>query len=167
MMRAVWCSVMDGCMSMTDPQHTNPVWTGRLAQWRTSMLTRCRDAGAWCVALIKGPSNTLPLVPSENIAGRALVTVIAIMTFLAALTAVSAQMIASAATDWQTSVATEMTIQVRPTPPLLGLGLGLQLELGLGCSDHPGAVHASAVMVRVRVTIRVCGVGGEPVYCYG
>jgi hypothetical protein len=31
-----------------------------------------------CVALIKGPSNTLPLVPSENIAGRALVTVIAI-----------------------------------------------------------------------------------------
>ena len=103
-------------MSMTDPQHTNPVWTGRLVQWRTSILTGCRDAGAWCVALIKGPSNTLPLVPSENIAGRALVTVIAIMTFLAALTAVSAQMIASAATDWQTSVATEMTIQVRPVP---------------------------------------------------
>ena len=103
-------------MSMTDPDPQTPTPAQRLAQTRATLLAGWREGCAWCVALIKGPSNNLPLVPSKNIAGRALVTVIAIMTFLAALTAVSAQMIASAATDWQTSVATEMTIQVRPVP---------------------------------------------------
>ena len=58
----------------------------------------------------------MPLVPSDSIAGRALVTVIAIMTFLAALTAGVAMLIAAAANDWQSDVSREMTIQVRPTP---------------------------------------------------
>ena len=57
----------------------------------------------------------MPLVPADTIAGRALVTVIAIMTFLAALTAGFAMLTASAASDWQSDVAREMTIQVRPT----------------------------------------------------
>lgn len=58
----------------------------------------------------------MPLVPSDSIAGRALVTVIAIMTFLAALTAGFAMLIADASQGWQQDVAHEMTIQVRPTP---------------------------------------------------
>ena len=57
----------------------------------------------------------MPLVPADTIAGRALVTVIAIMTFLAALTAGFAMLTAGAASDWQSDVAREMTIQVRPT----------------------------------------------------
>jgi cell division transport system permease protein len=56
----------------------------------------------------------VPLVPAESIAGRALVTVIAIMTFLASLTAGAAMLISDAAQDWRHSVAREMTIQVRP-----------------------------------------------------
>lgn len=55
-----------------------------------------------------------PLVPAASIAGRALVTVIAIMTFLASLTLGTAMLIADAAQSWQGSVAREMTIQVRP-----------------------------------------------------
>lgn len=55
-----------------------------------------------------------PLVPVESIAGRALVTVIAIMTFLAALTAGAAQLVASASSEWQSAVAREVTIQIRP-----------------------------------------------------
>jgi len=58
----------------------------------------------------------VPLVPAASIAGRALVTVVAIMTFLAALTAGTAILIADAAQGWDQSIAREMTIQVRPTP---------------------------------------------------
>ena len=57
-----------------------------------------------------------PLVPAASIAGRALVTVIAIMTFLAGLTAGAAQLVADASAGWRASVAREATIQVRPVP---------------------------------------------------
>ena len=58
----------------------------------------------------------MPLVPAASIAGRALATVVAIMTFLAALTAGIAMLIAAASHDWQDDVSREMTIQVRPMP---------------------------------------------------
>ncbi len=54
------------------------------------------------------------LVPASTIAGRALVTVVAIMTFLASLAAGAAILIADASRGWQDQVAHEMTIQVRP-----------------------------------------------------
>lgn len=60
------------------------------------------------------PRRDVPLVPAASIAGRALVTVIAIMTFLASLAAGSALLIAGASEDWQRSVSREVTIQVRP-----------------------------------------------------
>ncbi len=63
-----------------------------------------------------GRRQEVPLVPAASIAGRALVTVIAIMTFLAALTAGTAILIADAAQGWDQSIAREMTIQVRPIP---------------------------------------------------
>jgi cell division transport system permease protein len=55
-----------------------------------------------------------PLVPRSTIGGRALVAVIAIMTFLAALTTGAVVLVVGAATEWQSDVAREMTIQVRP-----------------------------------------------------
>lgn len=54
------------------------------------------------------------LVPSASIAGRSLVTVIAIMTFLASLTAGGAIMVGEASRGWGETVAREATIQVRP-----------------------------------------------------
>ena len=65
----------------------------------------------------------MPLVPGASIAGRALVTVIGIMTFLAALTAGAALLIANASDGWRESVSREITIQVRPMP-----GRDLELE---------------------------------------
>ena len=56
----------------------------------------------------------MPLVPASTIAGRALVTVIAIMTYLAALAAGAAFLIAGASDGWRNSISREMTIQVRP-----------------------------------------------------
>jgi cell division transport system permease protein len=56
-----------------------------------------------------------PIVPLDSIAGRALVAVIAIMTFLASLTVGGVVLVGAAAGEWQSAVAREMTIQIRPT----------------------------------------------------
>lgn len=56
----------------------------------------------------------VPLVQRDSISGRALVTVVAIMTFLAALSAGAAFLVAQASDGWQNQVSREMTIQVRP-----------------------------------------------------
>lgn len=58
----------------------------------------------------------MPLVPADSIAGRALVVVIAIMTFLACLTAVGALLIAQASQGWRADVSREVTIQIKPHP---------------------------------------------------
>src|SRR3954467_13367905 len=55
------------------------------------------------------------IVPADSISGRALLAVIAIMTFLAALTLGAVVLVRSAAGDWQSAVAREVTIQVRPS----------------------------------------------------
>lgn len=56
------------------------------------------------------------LLPVASIAGRALIIVIAIMTFLASLTVGTVELIASASSSWQGEIAREVTIQVRPRP---------------------------------------------------
>src|SRR5882672_4110184 len=55
------------------------------------------------------------IVPADSISGRALLAVIAIMTFLAALTLGAVVLVRSASGDWQSAVAREVTIQLRPT----------------------------------------------------
>lgn len=66
------------------------------------------------------PDNALerqtPLVPTSSIAGRSLVIVIAIMTFLAALAAGAALLVADASVDWRKEVAREASVQIRPAP---------------------------------------------------
>jgi len=57
-----------------------------------------------------------PLVPTDSIAGRSLVIVIAIMTFLAALAAGAALLVADASADWSQEIAREASVQLRPTP---------------------------------------------------
>ena len=59
-------------------------------------------------------ARDVPLVPAASIAGRALVTVIAIMTFLAGAHGGHRHAVADAADGWRGAVAREMTIQVRP-----------------------------------------------------
>jgi cell division transport system permease protein len=55
-----------------------------------------------------------PLVPAATVAGRALAIVIAIMTFLAALAAGFAFVLADTSREWRGAVGVEMTIQVTP-----------------------------------------------------
>jgi cell division transport system permease protein len=58
--------------------------------------------------------DRLALLPADSISGRSLVTVIAIMTFLATLTGGSAMLVREASRDWSAAAAREMTIQIKP-----------------------------------------------------
>jgi cell division transport system permease protein len=89
----------DGCMSTTNPIET------MIEPWDDI------DPGA---ALDRAPRGSASIVPGSSIAGRSLVAVVAIMTFLAALTTGAAMLVVSTANDWQAEVGREVTVQVRP-----------------------------------------------------
>jgi cell division transport system permease protein len=83
----------------------------------TDAMTTEADHDATAAEMPGGPPpGTRSIVPRDTIAGRALVAVIAIMTFLAALTLGAVVLIRATATDWQSEVSREVTIQVRPVP---------------------------------------------------
>ncbi len=68
--------------------------------------------------------KTAPIVPPQNIAGRALVFVIAIMTFLSCLTLGAVTLVRDTASTWESQIAREATIQIRPVD-------GLDMEAAL------------------------------------
>ncbi len=61
------------------------------------------------------PRFDTPLVPRNSISGHALIAVVAIMTFLASLTTGAVILVNRAASEWQSDVAREVTIQVVPS----------------------------------------------------
>lgn len=65
-------------------------------------------------AMTPMPRAEAPIVPRSTIAARALVAVVAIMTFLASLTTGAVMLVRASANDWQADVAREVTIQIRP-----------------------------------------------------
>jgi cell division transport system permease protein len=89
------------------------------------------------------PNAMTPIVPPNSISGRALVAVIAIMSFLAALTLGAVVLVRGAAAEWQSQVAREMTIQIRPAE-------GRDLEAAVGRAVElvratPGIADARAL----------------------
>ena len=80
------------------------------------------------------PKRDVPLIPRDSVAGRALVVVIAIMSFLASLTAGGALLIAQASQGWRSEVVREVTIQLKP-------GAGENIE---GLVDKAVAVSKQA-----------------------
>lgn len=79
-----------------------------------------------------------PIVPPDSIAGRAMVLVIAIMTFLSCLTLGAVTLVRDTAAAWQTEIAREATIQIKPAE-------GLDME---GALARARAVAASYRGVR-------------------
>lgn len=101
-MRGGWCCMKGACTSMIEVEVTN---------------MKGIDHGARTAA----PRAALPrfdtaLVPRNSISGRALIAVVAIMTFLASLTTGAVILVAGAASEWQSDVAREVTIQIIPAP---------------------------------------------------
>jgi len=60
--------------------------------------------------------NMSPIVPRGSIAGRALIAVVAIMTYLASMTTGAVLLVRASAAEWQSDVSSELTIQLRPSP---------------------------------------------------
>ncbi|MBN8961775.1 MAG: ABC transporter permease [Rhizobiales bacterium] len=58
--------------------------------------------------------NVSPIVPRGSIVGRALVVVVSIMTFLACISTGAVLLVRASAAEWQSDVASELTVQVRP-----------------------------------------------------
>src|SRR3982074_1027891 len=99
MRRGGWCCIRGGCISMsrTGNEH-GPLMD--LGHERPQVPARAR--------------NLSPVVPRASIAGRALVAVVAIMTFLASITTGTVLLVSASAAEWQAEGASEITIQVRP-----------------------------------------------------
>lgn len=74
---------------------------------RTAAVPKAARAGA-------DAANASPIVPPQAIAGRTLVLVIAIMTFLAGFTIAVVSVIDRAADAWASDIGREVTIEVRP-----------------------------------------------------
>jgi cell division transport system permease protein len=85
--------------------------------------------------------NLSPIVPRATIAGRALVAVVAIMTFLASITTGAVLLVSASAAEWQSEVGSELTVQVRPSP-------GRDLERDVAAATE--AVRGQAGIVDVR-----------------
>ncbi|MBP0615154.1 cell division protein FtsX [Jiella mangrovi] len=81
------------------------------------------------------------IVPAGNVAGRALTTVIAIMTFLAALTVGTVSLVSDTASRWQNDISDEVTVQVKPAE---GIDMPTALETARQIAlQTPGVTGAS------------------------
>ena len=98
-MPAAWCCIRDGCIFMS-----------RSGDNRDALM----DLGHDAPQVEARARNLSPIVPRGSIAGRALVAVVAIMTYLASMTTGGVLLISASASEWQSEVASEITIQVKP-----------------------------------------------------
>ncbi|MFZ1681266.1 MAG: ABC transporter permease [Rhizobiaceae bacterium] len=81
-----------------------------------------------------------PIVPRDNVAGRALAFVIAIMTFLACVTLGAVSMVSTTAATWQGQISREATIQIRPAEGLdMEAALQRARDIALGFSGVTNA----------------------------
>src|SRR5215467_6615448 len=98
MTRGVWCCIRDGCTSMSRVDEHRPLVD--LGNERPQVPARARILS--------------PIVPRASISGRALVAVVAVMLILKSITTGAVLLVSASATEWQSDVASEITIQVRP-----------------------------------------------------
>ena len=98
-MRAAWCCIRGGCIFMSRPKPERDALMD-LGHDRPQVPAKAR--------------NVSPIVPRGQVAGRALVAVVAIMTFLASLTTGAVLLVSASASEWQSDVSSEITVQVRP-----------------------------------------------------
>jgi cell division transport system permease protein len=83
------------------------------------------------------------IVPPQSVAGRALVSVVAIMCFLACLAVGALSVVRDAAHDWQVDVSREATIQVKP---IGGVGLEMRLARALALARETAGVRSARLV---------------------
>ncbi len=114
-MPAVWCSMRGGCKFMTEPAEGNAKSTRTPPQGGAQASGADQTANSAAARQqrynLRSGRN---IVPREGVAGQALAVVIAIMSFLACLTFGAVSSVSDTATRWQTDIAREITIQIKP-----------------------------------------------------
>jgi len=86
-----------------------------------------------------------PIVPAQNVAGRALVSVIAIMTFLSCLTLGAVTLVRDTASAWENQISREATIQIKPAE---GLDMEAALETAANIARGFSGVRDARIVDR-------------------
>jgi cell division transport system permease protein len=103
---------------------------------KTAKAAPARSAG-------RSEAPPSPIVPPQAIAGRTLILVIAIMTFLAGFTIAVVSVIDRAADAWASDIGREVTIEVRP---LDGVATGAEVEKAVALAqEFPGVGGAHSL----------------------
>lgn len=87
--------------------------------------------------------RSTPIVPEHSVAGRTLMLLIAIMTFLSGVTLGSVVLVQKSAIAWSADVGREVTIQIRP---VIGEEMESNLRVAVGLAEAtPGVASARAL----------------------
>jgi cell division transport system permease protein len=86
-----------------------------------------------------------PIVPEQNVAGRALLFVIAIMTFLSCLTLGAVTLVRDTASTWESQIAREATIQIKPVD---GLDMATALQEARSIAAGFAGVRGATIVDR-------------------
>lgn len=93
-----------------------------------------------------GPAlDANPLAPSDTVAGRSLTLVVAIMTFLAALCAGAAALVAQTSVEWRGEAAREATIQLQAVK---GRDIDADLTIAAGIAEKTPGVSNTRIFSR-------------------
>lgn len=87
------------------------------------------------------------LIPAASISGRALVTVIAIMTLLATMAAGLSLLVYEASSEWRAAIGQEMTIQVRP---VVGRDIDKDVAQAIEAARSVGGVASASALDRAQ-----------------
>jgi cell division transport system permease protein len=90
-------------------------------------------------------------VPAQNIAGRALVVVIAIMTFLSCVTFGAVTLVRDTASVWENQISREATIQIKPAD---GIDMEIALATAAGIASEFDGVKGTRIVDRAA-TVRL------------
>jgi cell division transport system permease protein len=89
-----------------------------------------------------GEASAGPILPRDTVAGSALVAVIAIMSFLAALTVGSVRIVHGTTAEWRGDIAREATIEVKPVE---GRNLEADVKKAVALArQNPAVIEARA-----------------------
>src|SRR3954465_4795799 len=114
-----------------------------MARW-SSMADAVLDAPAEA-ARPQGPKRTTAIVPERSVAGRTLVLLIAIMTFLSGVTLGGVVLVQKSAIAWSSDVGREVTIQIRPVE---GEVMESNIRSAISIAEAtPGVTGAHAISV--------------------
>ncbi len=91
----------------------------------------------------RADAGLTPIVPAATVPGRALILVVAIMSYLACLTVAGVGVVETAARDWSRDLNREVTIQIRPVD---GVDMGTALDKAVSLAEATPGVGTARVL---------------------